>query len=319
MRASQYLISIVIPCLNEEGNVTKILNALSSELRHYPDYEIIFVDDGSHDGTLDELRQLSQPHIKYISFTRNFGHQMAIKAGIDHAQGDLIITMDADSEHPVHVIHKLIERWLEGYDIVSTDRKIHAKLPFFKRLTSQMYYRTFRLLSDVDISNGVSDFRLIDAKVADAVRKLNEVNIFWRGIFEWLGYKQTVVSYEQNIREIGESKFNLRRMLALATDGITSFSTKPLHISISLGFAFASLAFTYGIYAVYIKIFTNEAVSGWASLLAGIMFIGGLQFILMGIMGLYLGRLYIEGKQRPGYIVEETSDEVLFAAIEEAS
>lgn len=306
-RPKFYSVSIVIPCLNEEGNLAPLCENLVSELKHYHDYEIIFVDDGSTDGTLNELKSIQSEKVHYLSFSRNFGHQFALKAGFDHANGDLVIMMDADSEHPPFIIHKLIERWIEGFDIVSTRRKENKNLSFFKRVTSKLYYRTFRFLSDVELSEGSSDFRLIDRKVVEVVKTFDENNIFWRGIFYWLGFRQASISYDQAIRQRGVSKYNFRRMFVLALDGITAFSSKPLHISMIVGSLFAFLAFAYGIYAIYLHVFTSQTVSGWTSTLAGIMFMGGLQLIILGIIGTYLGRLYFESKRRPKYIVSETS------------
>lgn len=304
---SNFKVSIVLPCLNEAGNVSVILTSLKKELTRYADYEIIFVDDGSSDNTLEELKSLESEHVKFISFTRNFGAQYAIKAGLDHSTGDCTIIMDADSEHPTEIIHKLIERWLEGYELVTTTRKENRNLPFLKRMTSKLYYRFLKTLSDVDVSEGSSDFRLIDRKIVDVVKDFKEIHLFWRGLFQWIGCKQAYVGFEQNIRKIGTSSYNYKKMILLAIDGVTSFSTKPLYISIVIGFIFASFAFIYGIYAIYMRAFTDIPVSGWTSILAGMMFIGGLQLIIMGIIGIYLGRLFFQSKSRPTYLISESS------------
>lgn len=306
-----FLVSVVVPVFNEEGNVNLVAKELISVLGGYDKFEVIFVDDGSTDGTLDSLRALNSKNkkIKYLSFSRNFGHQSALRAGLDYALGDCVITMDGDLQHPPALIPEMIKKWEEGYDIVNTVRKDSANTSFLKRKTANIFYCFLNFLSDVKLSKGAADFRLLDKSVVDVLRTIKENDLFLRGTISWLGFKQCGIQYEPNQRNSGKTKYTIKKMIKFATTGITAFSVKPLKISMLMGTIFALLSFAYGAYAVYLRIFTDKLVSGWASLITAVLFIGGIQMIFLGIIGEYIGRLFLESKRRPSYIIREKSDE----------
>lgn len=301
------LISIIIPTYNEEKNVPVIYNAIANELANY-NFELLFVDDGSADATLHEIKKLAslKSNVKYLSFSRNFGHQKALMAGLNLAKGDVVISMDADMQHPVEVIPGLIQKWEQGFDIVYTIRK-DGEISFFKKLSAKYFYKIINAISDVTIEQGTADFRLLDKKVVNELNKLSEQNIFYRGIIPWVGYQSIGIEYTANNRLHGSSKYTLKRMLNFAIDGIMSFSTKPLRISIYIGIIIAMLSFIYGLYAIYIVAFTEKAVSGWASTISVILFIGGFQLIVLGIIGEYIGKMFMANKNRPNYIIKETN------------
>ncbi len=302
-------ISLVIPACNEEGNVAALGRRLAEILSPLGPWEIVFVDDGSSDRTLDILKELhaADSRFGFLSLSRNFGHQNALKAGLDHARGDCVITMDADFQHPPEVIPRLIERWREGYDIVYTVRRDDPRQSLFKRLTSGLYYRLLNRLSDIRLPRGAADFRLLDRRAAEVLRQLHEYSLFFRGLTRWIGFRQCAVEYDPDRRRTGDTKYSLRRMTGLAMTGILSFSLKPLRLSVVLGTLFALLAFAYGVYAVLLKVLSDQALPGWASVLASVLFIGGIQLIVLGIIGEYLGQLVMESKRRPHYIVRESS------------
>lgn len=303
------LISIVIPTFNEEGNIEVLYSQLKDVLSQLSitNFEIIYVNDGSSDDSLEKIKALSQKdeRVKFISFSRNFGHQNALKAGLDHAQGDAVISMDADLQHPPLLISEMIRLWQDGNQVVYSIRKDGKELSFFKKTTSKLFYKLVNYLSDTKLEEGTADFRLLDKKVVKALRQFNESNLFFRGIIPTLGFKQIGIPYQPQERFSGTTKYSFSKMLKFALTGITSSSAKPLYFSIYLGLFFAAIAFLYGIYAIYISIFTNDAVHGWTSLIASILFIGGLQLIMMGIVGVYLGKLFTQSKNRPNYIIDE--------------
>ena len=302
-------ISIVIPTFNEEGNIEILYQKIAEVFEQitHSNFEVIYVNDGSSDGSLDKVKQLSQidSRVKYISFSRNFGHQNALKAGLDNAQGDAVISMDADLQHPPALIPEMIRLWQEGNEVVYSIRKDGKELSFLKKMTSKLFYKIVNYLSDTKLEEGTADFRLLDRKVVNALRNYNESNLFFRGIIPTLGFKQIGIPYHPHERFSGTTKYSFSKMLKFALTGITSSSAKPLYFSIYLGVFFAFLAFLYGVYAIYISIFTDDAVLGWTSLIASILFIGGLQLIMMGIVGVYLGKLFTQSKNRPNYIIDE--------------
>ena len=302
-------ISVVIPTFNEEGNIEILYQKIAEAFEQitHSNFEVIYVNDGSSDGSLDKVKQLSQidSRVKYISFSRNFGHQNALKAGLDNAQGDAVISMDADLQHPPALIPEMIRLWQEGNEVVYSIRKDGKELSFLKKMTSKLFYKIVNYLSDTKLEEGTADFRLLDRKVVNALRNYNESNLFFRGIIPTLGFKQIGIPYHPHERFSGTTKYSFSKMLKFALTGITSSSAKPLYFSIYLGVFFAFLAFLYGVYAIYISIFTDDAVLGWTSLIASILFIGGLQLIMMGIVGVYLGKLFTQSKNRPNYIIDE--------------
>ncbi len=301
-------ISIVIPAHNEETNVSLIhqrIKDVFSRLGNYR-FEIIFVNDGSRDNTQQKIEELSRnfEEVKYIEFSRNFGHQPAVKAGMDNSNGNAIISMDADLQHPPELIPDLIKKWEEGFDIVYTIRTYPKQISAFKRKTSDLYYQFLSKISDVNLSEGGgSDFRLMDSSVVDVIRNMNESDIFLRGLSNWMGFRQTGISFVAGERASGESSYDLKKMMRFAFTGITAFSVKPLYLAAYLGFVFSAFAILgYGIYVVHAFLAKTE-ISGWASLIMTVVFFGGVQLIIMGIIGIYLGKIFKQVKERPNYII----------------
>ncbi len=303
------VISIVIPCHNEEGNIRLIYKDINEVLYGY-EIEYVFVDDDSRDRTLSIIEEISREdaRVKYISFSRNFGHQSALRAGLEYATGDCVISMDADLQHPPELLKELIQKWEEGYEVVYTIRKDIDNVSLFKRSSSSLFYRLINSLSDVEIRQGSADFRLLDKKIVKIlVNDITEYHLFYRGLVSWVGYKQTGIEYLPNKRLSGKSKYSLLKMLSFAADGITSFSIKPLKIAILFGLLITILSAIYGVYVIAMAIFTNETVRGWSSVLTSILFIGGVNMVLLGIIGQYLGKLYIQSKNRPHFLVKKTN------------
>jgi len=301
-------LSIVIPTFNEEGNIEILYSKLIETLTplELAEFEFIFVDDGSQDLSLEIVKKLSidDPRVKYISFSRNFGHQPALKAGLDHAQFAGVVSLDADLQHPVELIPEMIEKWKNGAEVVYTKRK-DVSLPWFKRTTSKLFYRIINTLSQIKLEDGVADFRLLDQKVIHALRAYKESNLFIRGLIPALGFKQESIDYTPHKRFAGETKYSFSKMIRFALTGITSLSAKPLYFSIYFGVFFAMLAFIYGLYAIYVFAFGHEAIPGWTSIIASILLIGGIQLIMIGIIGIYLGKVFAQSKGRPNYIIAE--------------
>lgn len=304
----QKKVSVVIPCYNESEGLISFYTDLKKHLPESYAYELIFVNDGSRDKTLEIIKSIKQNDetVHFISFSRNFGHQNALKAGFDLASGDCAICLDADLQHPPKLIPELLEKWEHGFESVVTKRIDHDSISGFKKITSKMFYRLINRLSDVKLENGVADFRLLDRKVLDALKNFSENQIFLRAVIQWLGFKQTIISYKAGERIAGQSKYTLKKMFSFALSGITAFSVKPLRFSIYLGLIFAVFSFIYGIYALVIFLFTDNALPGWTSILMSVLFIGGLNLLMLGIIGEYLGKLFVENKNRPNYIISET-------------
>lgn len=303
------LVSVVIPCFNEEeviGETVRRLRKLCDELTDFRT-ELIFVDDGSRDRTRALLRQAAadDPRIRLVAFARNFGHQIAVTAGLDTAQGDAIVLIDADLQDPPELIPEMLKKWQEGYDVVYGTRTERPGESAFKLATARAFYRILNRLSDVPIPLDTGDFRLVSKVVADQLRAMPERDRFVRGMVSWVGFKQTPMPYARAERFAGSTKYPLKKMLRFATDGILSFSTKPLQISIGLGMFCAILAIIGILYSLYLRMFTSHWVEGWTALMITILFLGGVQLISIGILGEYVGRIYNESKQRPLYIVEE--------------
>ncbi len=306
------LLSIVIPCLNEHETIPTLLARLADELPSEFSHEIIVVDDGSNDGTLDILKSLTAayPMLRYISLSRNFGHQQALKAGLDHARGAAVITMDADLQHPPRVIRELVERWKSGFDIVYTIRKPDASLSLFKRASSKAFYALINMLIEYPIDRGAADFRLLDRKVVAVITSLHDPFLFLRGLIPWLGFRQCSIAYSADARFAGSTKYSLIRMGRLAIHGVTSFGIQPLRFATLAGSAISLTAFAYAIYAFVIYFVFDIAVPGWASIVSSILFLGGIQLIVLGIIGEYVGMLYVQSKSRPSYIIREASKEL---------
>ncbi len=304
------MISLVVPAFNEEENLSVLVHRLMTVMARYDSYEILIVDDGSSDQTRHVLRQLSQayPVVRFLSFSRNFGHQMALRAGYDNARGDAVICLDADLQHPPELIPTLIDKWREGYEVVYTVRAADPTLSWFKRTTSKYFYKMLRSVSNLEIEDGAADFRLLDRKVVNTLKQFKENDLFLRGAISWVGFRQCRILYEPAARYAGRSKYSFNKMLQLAAMGITSFSTKPLYLSVLLGFGMSLFALLFGAEATYEYFFTNATVSGWTTLVVLLVLIGGVQFIMIGIIGVYLGKTFVEVKGRPAYIVGDTSE-----------
>jgi dolichol-phosphate mannosyltransferase len=300
------IISLIVPCHNEEGNIELLYHKITEQISKLKiDYELIFIDDGSTDNTFGIIKLLSQinPKLKSIRLSRNFGHQAAIIAGLNHCNGDCLIMMDADLQHPPELIPEMIQKWIDGYDIVNTIREDSDDISFFKRVTSIGFYKIINQISKTKIEAGSADFRLLDRKVIDSFNEIEEYSLFIRGMINWVGFSSTSIPYKANERFSGTSKYSLRKMLSFAVDGITSFSSAPLHISMIFGLICSFLSFIYMIYALYINFFTDKALEGWTSIIISILFIGGIQLISIGILGEYLSKIFYEVKKRPRYLI----------------
>jgi len=298
------LISIVVPVFNEQDNV----QVFYQEVCQYIDslnytFELIFVDDGSTDGTCAILERLVQQDIRVRAFllARNFGHQIALTCGLDHADGDAVITMDGDMQHPPEMLPLLIQKWQEGFEVVQTIRLNTVGVSWFKKFTSGLFYKLMNTLSDVHVAEGGSDFRLLDKKVVRSFRRFKEQARFIRGIIGAIGYRQVQLEFVASKRHAGQSKFSLKKMLHFAIDGITAYSKLPLRFALYIGVVFGLVSLGLTLHVLYIKLFTTEAVPGWATMTASLSFLGGLQLVGLGIIGEYVGRIFEEIKQRPLY------------------
>lgn len=302
-------ICIIIPVCNEQDNILNLFKALNLVLEnlHYKN-EILFVDDGSSDDTLKIIKSISDynAHVKYISFSRNFGHQAALKAGIDISDADCIISMDGDMQHPPEIIPQLLQKWEAGYDVVYTIRKDDSSVPFLKRRLSTLFYSLINRISDTKLYHGAADFRLLNKNVVDILKNMDEYNLFLRGLVNWVGFSQVAIEFTPGIRKNGTTKYSLKKMISFAINGITSFTDKPLYIAAYLGCIFALLSVLYLPYAVGSYLF-GYTISGWTSIIVTISFFSGLQLMILGIMGIYLGRLFMQSKHRPLYITKESN------------
>lgn len=301
------LISCVVPVYNEEQVIAQFIPALDATLRELGfDYEIIVVDDGSRDNTLAIVHQLRQQYpMRYIRFSRNFGKEKALSAGLTHAQGDAVILIDADFQHPLPVIKEFITQWQAGYDMVYGVRKGREDEAWLKRVCANAFYRLTSHINRVNIPANAGDFRLLDRKVVDALQKLPERNRFMKGLYSWVGFKHIAVPFEVQPRANGKTHWNYYSLLDLAITGITSFSAFPLRLIALGGIAIALLAFLYGLWIVLSTLLFGIITPGWATIVTAIMFFGGLQLFAIGIVGEYIGRIFDEVKQRPHYIIDE--------------
>lgn len=300
--------SIVVPAYNEELVIMESYNRLTEILKSTNEaYELIFVNDGSRDKTFDIILDLTKTDksVALINFSRNFGHQNAITAGMDYARGQAIVVIDADLQDPPEVILEMIKLWKDGFQVVYGKRKSRQGETFFKKVTAKYYYRVLNKLTDVEIPVDTGDFRLIDRKVCDAMKSLGEKNRYVRGLVSWTGFRQTPCEYEREARFAGETKYPLKKMIAFALNGITSFSYKPLRFATTIGFCFSFVSFLYLIVVIFQKLFTNTTINGWASVIGVILFSQGIVLMMLGLMGEYIGRIYEESKNRPIYLVSE--------------
>jgi len=303
------VLSIVVPVFNEAGNIRKLHSELIPVLEKLGvDWEIIFCDDGSDDATWEIIDQLHRDNerIKGIRFSRNFGHQYALFAGMQHASGKAVISMDGDLQHPPELLPEMLERWRAGDKIVHTVRVYDQKQGFIKKLSSNLFYRLFTFLSGVEMEGGMADFRLLDRQVLDELLKFKEEGLFLRGLVHWVGYQSSKLTFQCGQRFSGKGKYSLKKMLKLAWTGITSFSIVPLRVSIIIGVLTSLLAFAEMLYAIYAKLFTDTVVPGWASGVAVVSFLFGILFIMLGVLGEYMGRVLIESRGRPRFLISES-------------
>jgi polyisoprenyl-phosphate glycosyltransferase len=305
---SEILYSIVVPMYNEEEVITESYKRLKKVLDELTDpYELVFVNDGSKDQTVSIIKSICEKdrNVKLIDFSRNFGHQVAITAGMDYSIGQAIVVIDGDLQDPPEVIPKMIEKWKEGYDVVYGKRTERKGDTFFKKFSAKMFYRFLKKMTDVDIPVDTGDFRLIDRKVCDALKQVNERNRYIRGLISWLGFRQTGVEFSRDKRFAGATKYPFKKMLKFAFDAITSFSYKPLKIASYIGLLLSFFSFFYLLVVLYEKLFTANTVPGWTSILAVNLFFNGIILLILGIIGEYIGRIYDEAKGRPLYVVRE--------------
>jgi len=300
--------SFVLPVHNEAGNLDELYRRIATVMEGVGEpFEVIFVDDGSYDESLEVMKAIRgrDPRVKLVSLSRNFGHQAAITAGLDLSRGDATIVMDSDLQHPPEVVPRMISSWREGFEIVNAIRADRSGETVFKRFTARMFYWLLCRLSHIEMSPNVGDFRLIDRKALDAFKSLRESTRYLRGMFSWVGFRQTALPYEYRDRHAGEPKYNFRRMLTFAVNGLVSFSNAPLELALHIGFVVAGLSFLAGIGDLVAKILAVDTVPGWLSITITVSFLGGMQLLILGVMGIYMSRMYEEIKSRPLYIVRE--------------
>ena len=312
-------LSVVVPMYNESENVETFYARTRAVLDGIGlSWEIVCVDDGSRDDTLAQLLALhrADPRVKVLELSRNFGKEIALTAGIDAAKGEAVVPIDADLQDPPELIGEMVARWREGYDIVYATRIEREGESWFKRATASGFYRLMTRLADVDMPANTGDFRLMSRQSVDALKLLRERNRFMKGIFAWVGYRQFRLEYKRDPRRAGSSKWSWWRLLRLAIEGFTSFSTAPLQLATWLGLAVSALAFAYAVHRIVYTLVTGIDVPGYASLLVTILFLGGVQLITLGIIGEYVGRIYQEVKQRPLYLLRAVHGEVLDPPIE---
>jgi polyisoprenyl-phosphate glycosyltransferase len=303
-------ICVVIPTFNEEGNVEQLYKEVGAVLKGH-DFTLLFVDDGSTDKSLEIIQRLAakDKRVTYLSFSRNFGHQAALRAGLANAGDyDCVVSMDADLQHPPELLPEMIKKWREGYEVVYTLRDDRAaRIGLAKKVTSRQFYKLMNGLSDIKVPAGAADFRLLDKKVVAVINHVPEPNLFLRGYIQWVGFNQYAIPYVPNDRFSGTSGYSVKKMLSIASHGITQFSVKPLRFSLLVGFCFALGAFAYGLIAVVSYFMYDKVVSGWTSVLVSVLFTSGVQLMLLGVLGEYLGKTFIQTKARPDYIVKETN------------
>jgi dolichol-phosphate mannosyltransferase len=310
-------ISVIVPALNEEQNLPILVSQLRPVLDGIaPSWEIIVVDDGSNDGTLAQLVRLSaaDARLKYVSLSRNFGHQAALRAGLAYSRGKCAISMDADLQHPADLLPAMVEQWRNGAEVVVTLRRDPSTVPLFKRKASSVYYKILNLLSDVRLEPGSADFRLIDRRVVDVLNSMAECDLFFRGVLPWVGFKTSYLSYTPAQRAHGATKYNISRMMSLAVMGIVFHSIQPLRIATVFAAIISGLVAIYACYAVFAYVAWSATVPGWASVILAICVIGSLQLLVLGIIGEYVGRILRETRRRPAFVVSQSNCEPVLSS-----
>ena len=307
-RITTPVISVVAPVFNEAEGIRSFVNAVVIELDRLPyDWEIVLVDDGSSDNTWEILQTLHAEYsrVKILRFSRNFGNQAAVSAGLQFAQGDAVITMDSDLQHPPELIPEMVEHWQNGFQSVFTMRTYSEETGTFKRLTSSVFAKAMSLFSNASLQKGVSDYRLLDRKVVDAVNLMGENARFLRAMISWLGFRQIGIPFKTNPRAAGTTKFSFTKLCRLSLDGITSFSVLPLRWITACGLIVAAMSLCYAIGILGQILLMGITVPGWATLAVGVLFLGGMQLTALGIVGEYVGRIYMETKRRPLFVVQD--------------
>lgn len=305
-------ISAIIPSYNEQDNVGLMYERMTKALSKIsPDYEIIYINDCSKDQTLLRIKELAakDTHVKYLSFSRNFGHQIAVSAGLDYCSGKAVVIIDGDLQDPPELIEQMYEKYKEGYKVVYARRTSREGETWFKKATAKIFYRLLASMTSIDIPVDVGDFRLIDQVIVKHLRNMPEKSKYIRGQISWIGYKQTFVNYHRDARIYGKTNYPLRKMLRFALDGITAFSDKPLKIASGLGIVAAIVSLLALVYALVAHFCFNSTITGWTSLILSVLFIGGVQLITIGIIGEYIARINNDVRNRPLYILEENNME----------
>lgn len=303
------VVTILIPCFNEENSLDLLYNRIKTLINKLPNYQfnILLVNDGSEDNTLRKMQdlRLQDTIVSYISLSRNFGKENAMLAGLDYADGDAVILMDADLQDPPELIPQMIEEWEKGYDDIYARRRSRAGETWFKRTSAHWYYRILQKFADIDIPSDVGDFRLLDRQAVNALCALREKQRYTKGLFSWIGYNKKELLFDREPRAVGNSKMNFLKLLGLAIDGITSFSVVPLRFASVLGLLISSIAFVYILFVVGKTLLYGDPVAGYPSMISIILFMGGIQLVVLGIIGEYIGRIFYESKGRPDYLVSE--------------
>ena len=309
-------LSAVVPCYNEEDSLDRLVSVLSEQLGAItPDFEILLVDDGSRDRTLPAIRAAAQrdPRVRYFALSRNFGKEAAMLAGLTRASGDAVVILDADLQHPPQLIAEMIPYLDQGFDQVVA-RRTRTGDARVRTLASRLYYRIFNKLVEVKLEDGVGDFRVLSRNALDALLSLDEYNRFSKGLFAWIGFDTATVEYENVAREAGESKWRLRDLANYAVDSILSFNSRPLRMAIHFGTFVSTVAFIYAIWVLVAAVIHGNSAPGYVTLICAVVGFGGLQMILLGVIGEYLGRIYAETKDRPHFLIKESSDSKTFSA-----
>lgn len=305
-------LSVIVPVYNEQEIISQLYNRLNAAIESItPNHELIFINDGSKDATLFRLIELTEKdkRVKFINFSRNFGHQIAVTAGLDYCKGNAVVIIDGDLQDPPELIPELYKKYKEGNEVVYAKRIKRKGETVFKKLTAKLFYRILKNITSVDIPIDVGDFRLIDRKIVDYLKLMPEQNKFLRGQIAWLGFRQTFVEFERDSRTTGKTGYPLSKMIKFALDGITGFSNSPLRMVTNLGLFISFVAFMVILYALYSHYFLHRTITGWTSLIISSMFIGGIQLLSVGIIGEYISRINTNVRNRPLYIIEKTNIE----------
>lgn len=305
-------LSIIIPIYNEQGNIDRLINRLKGVVSLLNiECEYIFINDGSKDDSINIIKNLAKidPSIKFINFSRNFGHQIAVTAGLDKSKGDRIVIIDADLQDPPELIIEMFKKMDDGYEVVYAKRKARKGESWMKKITARMFYRILKAITSVNIPVDTGDFRIVDRKIVDVLKQMPEQQKFLRGQISWIGFNQTYVEYERDERNAGETGYTYKKMIRLALDGITSFSNFPLKFASICGFVVSGIAFLVGLYALYSRFISGDYVEGWTSIIISVLFLGGIQLISIGIIGEYISRLSSNVRNRPLYIINDSNIE----------